>query len=173
MLVANLPEINDVRMLMQNLLEETGVNERMGETHAELFLTSMHASGATTQGKTPLDGTREITAAMFKYCRGPDPMDGLAAMCLGAEAIVPLIYSPVIKAMKHLGLPEEAQPIRPARSRGRGPCGRHDAHHHAIGRQGCQQGRTVREVANDMIGRRLCFLDHIWAAGRLAPTVAN
>ena len=63
LVIANLPEIEDVRTLMRNLLEELGVDERLGETHAELFLLAMRTVGATTQGKSPLNGTQQLWRA--------------------------------------------------------------------------------------------------------------
>ena len=169
LLVGNLSEIDDVRTLMRNLLEELGVDERLGESHAELYQASMRAAGATIEGKTPLDGTRELAEAMFNYCRHPDPLNGLAAMCLGAEAIVPLIYSPIIEAMKHLNLPEQAWSffeLHVAEDEG-----------HAVAmmdiiirliRNDDDRVAQVRDVADDMIRCRVRFLDDVWVATRQA-----
>ena len=174
LLVTNLSEISDVRALMQNLLEELGVDERLGETHAELFKVSMRAAGATTDGKKPLDATQELTEAMFNYCRSSNPLHGLAAMCLGAEAIVPLIYNPIIKAMKHLDLPEEARiffELHVAEDEGHAA-----AMLEIIMRLIRSQNGTVavvREVADDMISRRMRFLDGVWAATSLAAASAQ
>ena len=91
------------------LLEELGADRESATSHAELFLASMHAIGAVPGSHAPLPGTRTLTATMFAYCRQPDPLAGLAALCLGAEAIVPVLYSPIVDAMRHLEVSPHAR----------------------------------------------------------------
>lgn len=168
-LISNLPEIEDVRVLSQNLVEELGADQKSGMSHAELFLLSMKAVGVTPHARPPLNATEELTAAMFHYCRSADPLDGLAAMCLGAEAIVPLIYHPVIQAMKSLGIPAEGRQFFELH------VAEDEAHALAmlkvmtrlIGGDYKKERRT-KDVGKDMIGRRVRFLDRVWVAGRAA-----
>jgi pyrroloquinoline-quinone synthase len=163
LLIARLPKLDDVRSLMNNLLEELGADQPNGTSHAELFLRSMRAAGINPHSSVALKGTKALTSAMFHYCRRPDPLDGLAAMCLGAEAIVPFIYSPIIAAMNHLDLPFEASHFFELHVA-------EDEDHAAamlaillrlIGNDPVKVARA-REVAADMVGCRLQFLDDVW-----------
>jgi pyrroloquinoline quinone (PQQ) biosynthesis protein C len=165
LLITRLPTLDDVRGLMHNLLEELGANHPEATSHASMFLTSMEAVGIAPGNRAPLPGTRELTAAMFAWCRSPDPLDGLAAMCLGAEAIVPFLYAPVVDAMHHLRLPFEARHFFELHIT-------EDQDHAAamldimlrmIGNDPASAKR-VRDIAADMIGRRIRFLDDVWAA---------
>jgi len=164
MLIVNLTELEDVRSLLQNLLEELGADQRNGRSHAELFLVSMQAVGVVPQSRSPLKGTTELTAAMFGYCRSSDPLEGLAAMCLGAEAIVPFIYSPIIEAMKSLDLPAEGRRFFELHVV--------EDESHALAMlkiimrlidNADDRVARVRDIAGDMIGRRIRFLDDVWA----------
>ncbi len=102
-LISNLPDSVDVKSLAENLLEEMGYGSVGGQTHAELYQHSMLAVGVTPDAMPAFASTQRLIDAMFVYCRAPDPIDGLAALCLGAEAIVPLIYGPIITGLKTLG----------------------------------------------------------------------
>lgn len=168
-LIARMPEMNDARLLLQNLAEELGADQSDGTSHAELFLLSMRIAGCALRDLLPLQGTRELTASMYEYCRHPDPLEGLAAMCLGAEAIVPIIYTPVIAAMQHLRLPAEGRLFFEVHVA--------DDEEHAIAMLDIMirliandraKAARVRDVASAMIGRRLRFLDDIWAQSRHA-----
>jgi pyrroloquinoline quinone (PQQ) biosynthesis protein C len=106
-MMASLPSQSDVKALAENLFEEMGFDHSTIETHAELYLKTMTAAGAKP-GSRPMHGaTRNLIDAMFRYCRSPDPLDGLAALCLGAEAIVPIIYEPVLTGLRNTNIPAE------------------------------------------------------------------
>jgi len=106
-LISNLPEPGDVKHIAQNLIEEMGADEREGITHAELYQSAMRAAGTEPSDMPAFQATRGLVDAMFDHCRRPDALEGLAALCLGAEAIVPIIYKPVINGLRALGLSED------------------------------------------------------------------
>jgi hypothetical protein len=46
-----------------------------------------------------------LVEAMLAACANPDPMVGLGALCLGAEAIVPHVYSQILRGFLAVGIP--------------------------------------------------------------------
>lgn len=172
-LISNLPEIEDVKVLVQNLVEELGADQPDGVSHAQLFLRSLQAVAVVPHSRVPLGATKELTAAMFHYCRSPDPLEGLAAMCLGAEAIVPLIYRPIITAMNSLGISEMGRrffDLHVAEDEG-----------HALAMLQImirlidgdrQREARVTAVGKAMIARRVQFLDAVWTAGSATASAA-
>lgn len=106
-MMASLPNQSDVKALADNLFEEMGLDREGSETHAELYLKSMAAAGAKAGSQPMLAQTRLLTDAMFRYCRSVEPLDGLAALCLGGEAIVPVVYGAVLSGMQQAGVSAE------------------------------------------------------------------
>ena len=173
-LISNLPEVEDVKILSQNLVEELGVDQKCGMSHAELFLQSMRAVGVAPNSRRALPGTEELTAAMFQYCRSPNPLDGLAAMCLGAEAIVPLIYHPIIVALTNLGIPADGRhffELHVAEDEGHA-LAMLQIMTRLIGNNAVAEQRA-KNVGRNMIARRLRFLDDVWAISRNAASGAG
>lgn len=107
-LISNLTESDDVRSLAHNLMEEMGAESSDNLTHAELYQRSLKAVGIVPDIMPAFRETQELVRTMFEFCRSENPLDGLAALCLGAEAIVPIIYSPIITALDTLGFGEDA-----------------------------------------------------------------
>jgi pyrroloquinoline-quinone synthase len=105
--MASLTESADVHALAENLFEEMGLNEENAVTHAELYQQCMRAAGARPASEPMLPETRNLIDTMFRYCRSGDALEGLAALCLGAEAIVPEIYEPVLIALRRAGVPAD------------------------------------------------------------------
>lgn len=107
-LISNQETSYDVKELTENLIEEVGADKENSRTHAELYLEAMAALGVAPGDAPALSATNELVNAMFTHCRSSNPIDGLAALCLGAEAIVPILYSPIIVALKNHNLPSAA-----------------------------------------------------------------
>lgn len=107
-LISRLPNLQDIRELNENLLEELGIDDEGKITHAEMLQRSLQAIGADPQHYAALPETQVLVRTMLDYCRSPDPLDGLSALCLGAEAIVPLFYHPIMQALVRYGFNEEA-----------------------------------------------------------------
>ncbi|OXI95019.1 hypothetical protein CFB41_17625 [Burkholderia sp. AU33803] len=107
-LMGGLTDVNEFKALSHNLAEELLGDGTDQVSHAELYLQSMDAMSAVRGSLPMLPATRALIDAMFHYCRGADPLDGLAALCLGAEAIVPIVYGPVLAAMRYRNAPLQA-----------------------------------------------------------------
>jgi pyrroloquinoline-quinone synthase len=108
-LMSKLSRHEDVRRLMTNLVEEMGLDRADHITHSELYQRTLSAVGAAPHDLEPFEATRALVQSMTRYCHSEDSIEGLAALCLGAEAIVPLIYRPVIAALDTLGFGDDAK----------------------------------------------------------------
>ncbi|MFJ5239852.1 TenA family transcriptional regulator [Pseudomonas neuropathica] len=106
-IINRLESLGDIKLLMQNMQEEMGIDSEGKVTHAELFQRSLRSLGADVMAEPPLAQTADFNAFIMKCCRSENAVEGLAALCLGAEAIVPLIYKPILVALKGLNVGEE------------------------------------------------------------------
>jgi pyrroloquinoline quinone (PQQ) biosynthesis protein C len=107
-LMANLEREEDRLELASNLFEEMGFGHGPGVPHAELYRDMMSALGVPHEGAAPpASETGELIRTMFECCRARDPMIGLGALCLGAEAIVPYLYSAIVRGFEAIGEPRE------------------------------------------------------------------
>ncbi|MDH2566687.1 iron-containing redox enzyme family protein [Acinetobacter baumannii] len=100
-------EVN-LTKLIGNLREEMGLEDKLNITHSEMYQKSLKFIGVNPDDYNPFQETLNLKNTMTKYCCSDDPLDGLAAICLGAEAIVPLIYKPIYKALVKEGYTKEA-----------------------------------------------------------------
>lgn len=98
-LLCQIDNTENLLHLIENLKEEMGLEDESKITHAELYQSSLKVIGVNPEDYLAFEETLNLKAAMMKYCQSDDPLDGLAAMCLGAEAIVPLIYTPIYNAL--------------------------------------------------------------------------
>jgi acyl-coenzyme A synthetase/AMP-(fatty) acid ligase/pyrroloquinoline quinone (PQQ) biosynthesis protein C len=108
-LMGNITDIEEFKALAENLSEELSGGDTHHISHAQLYRQSMDAMAAVPGSRPILASTQKLIDTMFRYCRSADPLDGLAAMCLGAEAIVPIIYNPILAAMDYLGASDAAR----------------------------------------------------------------
>ncbi|WP_394845305.1 iron-containing redox enzyme family protein [Pendulispora brunnea] len=107
-LMSNISNVDDLHAIMENLLEEMGIDGGENVTHAELFQRTLDTLNADPCDEGPLPATRALTQSVMEYCRKKDPLEGLAALCLGAEAIVPLVYRPILDALVGHGVGDRA-----------------------------------------------------------------
>ncbi|UXY53985.1 AMP-binding protein [Pseudomonas tohonis] len=108
-LMGSIADQGEFKSLSCNLTEELSGGDSVDISHAELYRRSMDLMSAPPRSRPLLPGTRQLIDGMFRHCRSSDPIDGLAALCLGAEAIVPLIYGPVLDALRSHNAPREAE----------------------------------------------------------------
>lgn len=98
-LLSNITIDTDRFDLAENLFEELGLGD-VGETpHSEIYRRMLKNLKIDVSSQPVLPSTGELVNTMFFYCKSQDPMDGLGAICLGAEAIVPHVYSQIMQAM--------------------------------------------------------------------------
>jgi len=106
-LLANLESDSDRLALTENLFEEMGLGDLGAEPHSKIYRDMLTAFGLHPENERPLPATRDLVATMLRFCSSPNPMTGLAALCLGAEAIVPHIYRQILNGLLARGFPLE------------------------------------------------------------------
>jgi pyrroloquinoline-quinone synthase len=95
-LIANLKDANDVLRLAENLAEELGFGDIPSEPHSRIFADMLSDFGINLQQTETFPETDKLISTTFHYCKNQNPAAGLGALCLGAEAIVPALYSDII-----------------------------------------------------------------------------
>lgn len=106
-LMANLPSNVQVLKLAENLCEELGLTGDSSTPHSVIYRDMLANFGLTLEGARPLLGTRRLIDTMFDHCRDPQVARGLGALCLGAEALVPSIYSDLLKGFRSAGISDK------------------------------------------------------------------
>lgn len=106
-LMSNLEDDGDRRALMENLWEEMGLGGGHTTPHSQIYRNMMATMGVRFDEEAPTPATRHLIDTMFDCCRSANSMLGLGAICLGAEAIVPFVYSTVIEGFRGIGEPVE------------------------------------------------------------------
>ncbi|RAW87661.1 diaminobutyrate--2-oxoglutarate aminotransferase [Photorhabdus laumondii subsp. clarkei] len=107
-LMGGLADQKDFMLLSHNLLEELTGTDAAKISHAKLYKKAMTAINAVPKSDPILNSTQQLIDAMFRHCRSDDSLRGLAALCLGAEAIVPLVYGPILDALQLIKAPDDA-----------------------------------------------------------------
>jgi pyrroloquinoline-quinone synthase len=102
-LMANLPSSGHVLRLANNLCEELGLTAESTTPHSTVYRSMLGHFNLTLDGVRPLLGTRRLIDTMFDHCRDPNVARGLGALCLGAEALVPTVYSDIIAGFEACG----------------------------------------------------------------------
>ena len=105
-LLSNLENDGDRLALTENLFEEMGLGPMGDEPHSKIYRDMLRALGLNAH-VSPHVETEDLVNCMMRLCSSADPMVGLAALCLGAEAIVPHIYSQILFGLRSQGFPEE------------------------------------------------------------------
>lgn len=106
-LISNLDDAGDVLRLAQNLAEELGFGGDRQEPHSLMYGRMLSEFGIDLKKSPTLPGTQGLIDTMFNYCRRSNPAYGLAALCLGAEAIVPDLYRDLMHGFTARGVPPE------------------------------------------------------------------
>jgi pyrroloquinoline quinone (PQQ) biosynthesis protein C len=107
-MMANLPKNENVLELAENLFEELGLDGNQDSTpHYMIYKQMLESFSLSLENVTPNPETTNLINAMLTHCKNPDPAYGLGALCLGAEALVPPMYSDIIAGFGACGIPVE------------------------------------------------------------------
>jgi pyrroloquinoline-quinone synthase len=104
-LLANMTDERDRRDLVENLFEEMGLGEFGSVPHSQIYREMMQMMGVSLEDESAFAETEQLVATMFECCGSKRPMVGLGALCLGAEAIVPHLYSTIVAGFESAGEP--------------------------------------------------------------------
>jgi pyrroloquinoline quinone (PQQ) biosynthesis protein C len=105
--IANLDDCADVAPLTRKLAEELGYGHGREESHSAMYA-RMLADFDVDPKRTPtLPGTQTLIDTMSGYCKREHLVYGLAALCLGAEAIVPALYADIMAGFAACGAAPE------------------------------------------------------------------
>jgi pyrroloquinoline-quinone synthase len=106
-LMANLRSGDDCLRLAGNLLEEIGLAEDSPTPHSKLYREMLADLGVNPADEPVYPETQSLIDTMYMLCRQTDPANGLGALCLGAEAIVPVFYADIVEGFVQAGVPRE------------------------------------------------------------------
>jgi pyrroloquinoline quinone (PQQ) biosynthesis protein C len=106
-LMANLPDNEDILHLSANLFEELGLEDGSETPHHVLYRNMLTSFGINLADERPTAGTHGLINSMLQHCKDHNPASGLGAICLGAEALVPEVYSDIVAGFRANGVPDE------------------------------------------------------------------
>ena len=103
-LMSNLPSGDAVLELAENLFEELGLDGGESTPHHIIYRNMLERFGLSIKGIEPTLSTRKLIDTMLHHCRNTNPSYGLGAICLGAEALVPALYTDIIAGFTACGV---------------------------------------------------------------------
>jgi pyrroloquinoline quinone (PQQ) biosynthesis protein C len=107
-LISNLKESSDVLHLAENLAEELGFGDgKAGSPHSQIYADLLKGFNLSSEAQPAFPETIIQIKTAFMLCRQPDGIEGLGALCLGAEAIVPALYSAVVNGFHQHGIADD------------------------------------------------------------------
>jgi len=106
-LLANVIDERDRFELTHNLFEEMGLGDLGAVPHAQMYREMMATMGVASDAEAILPATQRLVSTMLSCCSDPRHLVGLGALCLGAEAIVPHVYSTILAGFAAVGEPAE------------------------------------------------------------------
>ncbi|MFV8780971.1 TenA family transcriptional regulator [Microbulbifer sp. SA54] len=107
-MMASLPDNDAVLALAENLFEELGLEPGSPQPHHLIFRDMLRHFDIDLARSPMLPGTRRLIERMFHHCRDLSPSAGLGALCLGAEALVPPLYSDIVAGFRAQGVSDKA-----------------------------------------------------------------
>lgn len=161
-LLSNMTNEADRLALTDNLFEEMGLGDAGQIPHSRLYRDMLDALHLDPAQHPPLPETNELIATMLRLSADPDPLRGLGALCLGAEAIVPHLYTQILHGLLQAGFPEEQLEFFPLHIAG------DDEHALTMKRiidrelaPNPSAGTVLREAARESLGKRRAFFEAI------------
>ncbi|MFC6981268.1 TenA family transcriptional regulator [Microbulbifer taiwanensis] len=106
-MMANLPGNDEVMALAENLFEELGLEPDSPQPHHLVYRYMLQSFGVRLEDARPLAGTSQLIDSMFRHCRDSRPSAGLGALCLGAEALVPALYTDIVAGFRACGVADK------------------------------------------------------------------
>jgi pyrroloquinoline-quinone synthase len=97
-LISNIEDNEERFKLSQNLFDEMGLGDAGNIPHSVIYSNMMKNLGIDTCDDI-LPETQALIDTMMNCCRSTNVMVGLGAICLGAEGIVPVMYSAILKGL--------------------------------------------------------------------------
>ena len=163
-LLSNTADDHDRFELTRNLFEEMGLGDGGGTPHAAIYREMMAAMNVHAADEPEHPATSRLTRTMFEACGNQSSTIGLAAIGLGAEAIVPHLYSQIVAGFLAVSEPTERLEFFHIHIAG------DDAHavtmRNILERElqrDPAQGGAVRRVARKVIQARVRFLEAVGA----------
>jgi pyrroloquinoline-quinone synthase len=104
--IANVEDGGDAAQLARNLADELGYGHEHAEPHSAIYARMLADFGLDQKRAPTLPGTQALIDTMSGYCRRENAAYGLAALYLGAEAIVPALYGDIMAGFLACGVPE-------------------------------------------------------------------
>ena len=104
-LISNLRNEDDRQQLTKNLFDEMGLST--GVSHSEIYRRMILTILPSGNDVGVFPATQALIETMLDCCRNTRPMVGLGALCLGAEAIVPEVYSTILSGFDAVREPRE------------------------------------------------------------------
>ena len=104
-LLANLSNELDRLALTKNLFEEMGLGDMGDDPHVKIYRDMLFALDLDPDMSPAFPETIALVSTMLRLCSAPNPIVGLGALCLGAEAIVPHVYAQILNELVARGFP--------------------------------------------------------------------
>lgn len=101
-LMAQLPNGGDVLQLAENLSDELGFGDPHRVPHSRIYARMLEAFGIVLEEEAINPETENLIATMLMLCQQPGGISGLGALCLGAEAVVPALYTRILQGFDSL-----------------------------------------------------------------------
>lgn len=105
-LLSTLDDNEDRFELTQNLFDEMGLGEPNAVSHPALYQ-NMMTKMSISSDEIAFPATQKLIDTMWQCCRAENYQVGLGALCLGAEALVPHLYSIIVNGFLATGEPLE------------------------------------------------------------------
>ncbi len=103
-LISNLESSEDVILLASNLTEELGLTLSHTTPHSILYRNMLRDFNIHDNELIANESTVHLINTMFMLCKNTDYMNGLGALYLGAEFIVPSFYTSIINGFIGCGI---------------------------------------------------------------------
>lgn len=102
-LMSELHDGDDVLKIAENLTEELGCDgdAESRTPHSRIYADMLKMFGINPRSYSVNPETQNLIDTMFMLCRQPMGTAGLGAMCLGAEGLVPAMYSRIVQGFRH------------------------------------------------------------------------